>query len=139
VLSAADPGKQNLFFIGFEILIGVNQEKHRIVGRHDRAVAKHADAVGRIDVAALIENRLLVGNGVAVGVLKNQNPIPRLSNFGVGVAKVPIIDDFANPDSAQTVNIHVRRVGHHRLSGKQFDIESRMNVKLTDRVFRLMN
>ena len=41
-----------------------------------RCLPEDADAVGRVDVAALVEDRGLVGLAVAVGVFEDQDAIP---------------------------------------------------------------
>ena len=83
VLGATDTSKENFLFVGFEIAIGIDQDKYGIVGGDDRSIAQHANAMSRINVTALVESRFFVGNRVAIGVFDDQNPITGFAWFGV--------------------------------------------------------
>ena len=75
VLRLADLREQDVFLVGLAVAVVVGEDKH--VGRHrdDHLVAEHADAERTIDVSALVENRLLVGTAVVIGVFEDQDPI----------------------------------------------------------------
>ena len=70
VLGLARLREQDLAAVGHEIPVVVMKDEHLGSARHDHppppALADHADAQGAIDIAALMEDRLLVGHAVAV-------------------------------------------------------------------------
>ena len=54
----------------------------------------------------------LVCRSVTVGVFDDNDPVAFFPLRNVAVSNLlPVVDDFANPDSAQVVNVDVGRVG----------------------------
>ena len=69
------------------------------------ALTDHADAQSRINVAALMEDGLLVSLAVAVGVLQDEDAIA----VGAGVFLATIVRHLADPDAAGGIDVDVRR------------------------------
>ena len=90
--------------------------------------------MSRIYVAALIENGFFVCFSISIGVFKDQDSIAFFPFFQVPVGDpMSIIDDFANPDAAQMIDINISRVGQQRLSGKKSNFQFRMDIELAGR------
>ncbi len=79
----------------------------------------------RVDVAALIKNRRLIGFPVVVRVGENQDAVP----FGACPLVAAIVDDFAHPHTPQVVHVNVGRTHQHRLGGKQLGLQFRVHVQ----------
>jgi hypothetical protein len=124
VLSSLDAGEEHFLAIGFGIAVIVVEAEHAVAGGDDDSIAQHADSVSRIDFAALIEDGFLVGHAVAVGVFQNQNAVTFGSIGIVAVGEAPIVDDFANPDSTEMIDVDVRWAEQHRLGGEELQFNA---------------
>ena len=102
MLRVADLGEEQLLLVGLQVAVLVREDEDvRRAGNNDLGglaieTGQHADAKRGINVAALIEDRLLVGLAIAIGVFENQYAIA----FGPGAVAAAIVHHFANPDAA---------------------------------------
>ncbi len=110
MLNTANTAEQHFFLVRFEIAITVDQNLDFITCRNDDPIAQHADAMCRVDVGTLVEHRLFVSRSIAIGIFEHQNPIAFFARRSISVAKMPIIQHFANPNTPQMININIRRV-----------------------------
>ena len=132
VLRAPDLGEHQLLAarIRFAVAVFVVKAEDVVAGGDDDAVAEHADAVHRIDVHSLVENRGFVGFGITVGVFEYQNAVA----LGALALVAPVVDDLADPDAPLVVDVDGTRAEHHRLAGEELRIEILVNAEAGDRV-----
>ena len=92
--------------------------------------------MSRIDFAALIEDSFFVSHAVVVGVFQNQNAVTFDSLCIVAVGEASIVDDFANPDTSEMIDVDVRWAEQHRFGCEQLHFNSVSYIKSGDSVFR---
>ncbi len=99
--------EEHLAAVGHEIAVVVVEDEHLRSAGHDhlppRPLADHADAKRAIDVAALMENGLLVGHTVAVGVFEDEDPI----SGRAGVFAAAVVCHLADPDPPRRIDVDV--------------------------------
>ena len=100
----------------------------------DHLVAEDANAHARIDVAALVEDCLLVGAAIAVGVFEDEDAIAG----GPLAVVAAIVDDVADPDPAAVIDVDVGGIGEHRLGREQCRLHAGRDIETGNGVFRLM-
>ena len=119
MLRQADLREQGFAAVGLQIAVVVMKDEDVGRARHDhlaaRAFADHADAEGRIDVAALVKHGLLVGHTVAVGVFEHEDAVA----FGPCVPLAAVVHHLTHPHPAVGVDIDVGRTRKERLSGEE--------------------
>ena len=124
VLSSLDAREEHFLAIGFGVAVIVVEAEHAVARGDNDSIAQHADSVSRIDVAALIEHRFLVGHAVAVSVFQNQNAVAFSSIRIVAVGKSSIVNDFANPDATKMIDVDVRWAEQHRFGGEELQLNA---------------
>ena len=119
MLRLADIREQLFFLVGFKISVFISEDPDIGSTRNDdlrvlaRRCGEHADSERRIDFVALVENRLLVRNSIAICILDDENAIS-LFTFAVTLS---VVDHLNDPDSTQVVNIDVSGAKHARSFG----------------------
>jgi len=68
---------------------------------------------------------------ILVGVGDDQDAVAGFAFGNVTVGDLlPVVDDFANPNSAHVVDVDVGRIGQHRFCRKEAYFKLRMDVQL---------
>ena len=132
VLGRADLREQDFFLVGLAVAVFVGEDEDVRGHRDDHLVAEHADAEGAIDVAALVEDGLLVGMAVADRCLRGSGSDPPRA----AAVAAAIVHDLADPDPAQVIDVDVRRAQEHRLAREQRRLQAVGDVEPGDRVFQ---
>jgi hypothetical protein len=134
VLRAADLGEHELFAVGFVVAVVVDEPENVVAAGDEGFVAEHADAVGAVHIAALVEDGGFVGLRVAIGVFEDEDAVA-LGAFAVVLA---VVHDLAHPHAAAVVDVDAGGRKHHRLAGEELHGEFGMHVELLGGVRRLV-
>ena len=132
MLATADAAEEHFLFVRLVIAVHIGEHLHLVAGadNHLGALAvgrgQHAHAVGGIDVASLIKERLLVCLAVAIGILKDEDAVA----FLAAVAVAAVVDNFTHPNAAAVVDVDIRRAEHHRFAGEQLGLQFLVNVQI---------
>jgi hypothetical protein len=126
VLCAADLGEQELFAVGFVVAVVVDEPENVVAAGDEGFVAEHADAVGAVHIAGLVEDGGFVGLRVAIGVFEDEDAVA-LGAFAVVLA---VVDHLAHPHAAAMVDVDAGGRKHHRLAGEELHDALGMHVEL---------
>ena len=74
----------------------------------------------------------LSADAVTVGVLENQDAVAFFALRRVLIAKAAVVDDFADPDAAEMVDVDVGRAVHHGFGGEERCLQVLMHIELGD-------
>src|SRR5205823_2161604 len=96
---------------------------------------EHAKAHRRVDVAALVEDLDLVGNAIAVGVLKDEDAIA----LGPLAVVASVVDNIADPDTSASVDIEIGGIGDIRFGGKEGRLQVLVDVEVSDSIGGVVN
>ena len=81
-----------------------------------------------IDVAALIEDSLLIGDPILVGVFEHQNTI----TLRPAVVPMTIVFYFGCPNTTEMINVNIGDIGNLGFAGKESAFQPVGNVEAVD-------
>ena len=134
VLLAPDAGEQQLLAVTPTVAVVIVEREHFLPGTNDDTVAEHANAVGRVDIGALMEDRDPIRFAITILVLQNEDAValPALAKMP------PVVDDLANPDPSTGIDIDRRRAQNHGFGSKEPGLKIRVHLKVGHSLRRIM-
>lgn len=132
VLRALDSGEHDFASIGPQVSVIVIETEHAVTGRDNDSVAEDADTVCRIDVTSLMEDSLSICFTVVIGVFEYEDAVAFRAVGVIAIGKSAVVDNFADPDASEMVNVDIGRAEQHGFGGEELDVEFFCDVESGD-------